>query len=253
MAREIVTRELLRRELAVNAATKPLAVAAGAGVAVAGLLLGAAWLLGVAAIVYAALAVATFLDGDEAAKVGRRAYERRSGAGKPADVAPETATLLDRARDERQRIVEALADAEVAMPEVVAEVDALTREMERIAARADRIDRYLAREDAAGARRRLAELRAASPATEAAARANERAAEALEQRLSVADALAADLGRFRAEMEHLIATLGVIHGHVVQIGVASGTTLREDVAAELRDLRERVGAIAASIGGAHDP
>src|SRR3954469_10082631 len=78
-----VTRATLRRDLAVNAATKPVNVVVPAGVLVAGLLLGTPWLIGVAAVVYVVLAVMTFFDEKEAERVGRRAYGQGSDPARP--------------------------------------------------------------------------------------------------------------------------------------------------------------------------
>ena len=52
------------------------------------------------------------------------------------------------------------------------------------------------------------------------------------------------VARFEAEVEHLIASLGVVHGQLVRISVANDTHLQEDVARELSDLRERVSTFA---------
>src|SRR3954471_19385326 len=83
MASKEVTRATLRRDLAVNAATKPVNVIVPAGVLVAGLLLGTAWLIPVAAVVYVVLAVMTFFDEREAGRVGERAYGKGPDPARP--------------------------------------------------------------------------------------------------------------------------------------------------------------------------
>jgi hypothetical protein len=75
-------------------------------------------------------------------------------------------------------------------------------------------------------------------------RARERAAAALEDRLRVGEALEGELERFEAEMEHLIASLGVVHGQVVRISVTDDAREQENVAGQVRALRERVGVLA---------
>src|SRR3954454_24987141 len=80
--RQLVTRTDLRRGLVVNALTKPINVVVPAAVAVAALLIGVTWLIAVAVVVYAVLAVLTFFDEDEAEKVGKQAYGDRGGASK---------------------------------------------------------------------------------------------------------------------------------------------------------------------------
>lgn len=246
--RELVTRESLRRELAVNAATKPVAIASSAGVAVAAFVLGVPWLLAVAVILYLGLAAATFFDGDEAERVGTSAYGRggteRGPRELPAGLAPEIATLLERARAEEWRIFEAVSASELPFEGVMSDVGSLTTEMERIAGRAQTIWKYLSEQQPEETRRRLAELRR-SPATgDEGARARERAAGALEDQLRLDDTLRSELDRFTAEMEHLIASLGIVHAQLVRISVVEDTRLQEEVARELGELRERVGSFA---------
>src|SRR3954454_3052349 len=91
MAGKEVTRSALQRSLVVNALTKPLTVVVAAAVAVAGIVFGAIWLVGVAVVVYLVLAALTFFDADEAEKVGKRMY---GGAAK--HVAPAKQADLSR-------------------------------------------------------------------------------------------------------------------------------------------------------------
>jgi hypothetical protein len=244
-----VTRATLSRELVVNATTKPVAIAVPAAVAVAALLLGAPWLLPVAVVLYVALAASTLFDAKEAERVGRAAYERARATRPPAralpsGLAPELAALVEQAREEERRIARAIDDSELPLSEVSIEVEALTAEMERIARRAQTIAAYLAeqRPDAMRARRSaLSRERGGSGDT---IRARERAAAALEDRLRVGEALEGELERFEAEMEHLIASLGVVHGQVVRISVTDDAREQENVAGQVRALRERVGVLA---------
>jgi chromosome segregation ATPase len=243
----LVTRESLRRELLVNAATKPLALAVAAAVAVAAFLIGALWLLAVAAALYIALAVATFFDDDEAERVGRATYERarlpRGERELPRGLAPEIASLVERARVEERRILQAIAASDFALTDVSVEVDSLTAEMERIAGRAQTIWTYLSQQHPFDVQRRLRDLEGDSGGATETARARERAAEALRDQLRVVESLQAELQRFRAEMEHLIASLGVVHGQLVRLSVAREAGVQEDVAGQVRDLRERVGSV----------
>ena len=250
--RQLVTRGTLRRALLANAATKPVALATLAAVAVAALVFGAAWLLAVAAVLYLALVAATFFDGNEAERVGRKVYARarglpRSDRALPTGLAPELETLLQRARTEEQRI-RVTADAH--FPEVSDEVAALTGEMERIAMRAQLIWNYLAEQRPYDVQQRLSSLRREQGGNDEAVRARARAAAALEDQLSVRDSLQAELTRVRAEMEHLIASLGVVHGQLVRMSVADDTAAAEDVTDQVRDLRRRVSAVAEDVQGA---
>jgi hypothetical protein len=249
-AREVVTRDSLRRELVVNAATKPLAIGVAAAVAVAAFLIGTPWLLVVAAALYLALAGATLLDPNEAERVGKEAYERAGALtgpttrALPPGLAPEIASLLERARAEEWRIFETVSESELTFDGVMADVGSLTTEMERIAGRAQSIWKYLSEQRPEDARSRLRELRDAPATSPEADRARERAADAVQDQLRLGETLEGELGRFAAEMEHLIASLGIVHGQLVRMSVANDTHLQEDVARELSDLRERVSTFA---------
>ena len=250
--RALVTRKSLQRDLVENAATKPIAVSVGVTVVVAALVLGVTWLLLVGVGVYMGLAGATFLDGDEAERVGRAAYERARGPaaperGLPERLAPEIASLVERAREEEQRILRALHDARLPFAVVATEVELLVGEMERSARRAQLVWNYRRDEPTEELRRRLDSLRRERRGPEETARARERAAAALDDRLRLGAALEAELERFIAEMEHLIASLGVIHAQLVRMSVADEARVQEDVAAEVRDLRRRVSSIAEAL------
>jgi hypothetical protein len=258
MANQLVTRDDLRRQLMLNAARKPLAIGVGLAVAVAALALGAVWLLPVAVVIYVALAASTFFDGNEAERVGQRTYAKaRPVAGKarelPAGLSTELVELLERARLEERRILEAIESSDLPFEEVSVEVDGLAKEMERIASRAQAVTAFLTAHEPAELRARLAGLRAGDEDDDdAARRARERAADAIQEQLRVGEALDAELRRFRAEMEHLIASLGVVHGQLVRISVSFDPQLQEDVAREVRDLRTRVGTLADGLRDATD-
>jgi hypothetical protein len=248
MPAEIVTRDTLRRALVLNAAKTPLALAVG-GV----LLLGAAilttwWLVVVALLIYAGLATATFFDGDVAERVGQRVYadarsRRPAQRELPADLRPDIRALIDRARTEETRIFDAIAESELPFEEVSTEVESLAAEMERVARRAHVISSYLDGHSAPELRERLAELR--RPAGDNAAQAvRDRAAVAVEDQLRVHDSLQADLDRFRAEMEELIASLGVVHAQLVRISVTAETDRQEELAGDVRSLRQRISTVA---------
>lgn len=247
--RQLVTRETLRRELVVNAGTKPLAIGVAAAVAVAAFVIGTPWLLAVAAALYVALAASTFFDPAEAERVGAAAYKRAralpgSARALPPGLAPEIASLLERARVEERRIVETVSESDLGFEGVTTDVGSLTTEMERIAGRAQSIWKYLDEQRPEDARSRLRELREAPATSVEADRARERAADALQDQLRLGETLESELGRFTAEMEHLIASLGIVHGQLVRMSVANDPHLQEDVARELSDLRERVGTFA---------
>jgi hypothetical protein len=249
MAGQLVTRNTLRRALVVNAAGTPLAIGVAALVLIAGLVLGTPWLLPVALLVYLGIAASTFFDGDEAERVGSRVYDRVRSApaperALPPGLAPELVDLLERARSEERRILDAIAASDLPFEAVSVEVEGLAREMERIAGRAQIVSSFLEGHHPRELQQRLSELRTGKQSDPAAARARERAAGAIEDQLRVGQALDSELERFRAEMEHLIASLGVIHGQLVRISVSTDPHLQDEVAREVRDLRSRVGTLA---------
>jgi hypothetical protein len=250
---ELVTRKTLRRELIQNAATKPVAISTGAVVAIAGFLLHTIWLLPIAIAVYLALALATLFDSDEAKRVGDRTYARSHSLRRRPRIddrrfSPEIASLLDQAQVEEERIRDAIAQAKLPLTDVSVEVDALMKETERIAQKAQLVMNYLAQQDADSMERRRRELmRAARDTTGETRKASERAASAVEEQLRVRDALVSELDRFYAEMEHVVASLGVVHGDVVRMSVADERSMQDDLAGRVRDLRERVGTLAGGI------
>jgi len=53
-------------------------------------------------------------------------------------------------------------------------------------------------------------------------------------------------------MEHLIASLAVIHAQLARMSVSSDASIQEDIARQVRDLRQRVGTVATGMGEAVD-
>jgi hypothetical protein len=253
--RQLVTRKMLRRELALNAATRPLTVTATAAVAVAAFTIGAAWLLAVATLLYIGLAVATFLDHDEAERVGRAVYEAARGAPAaervlPVGLAAEIASLLERTHAEERRIRRAIAESELPLESVSIDFESLTAEIERNARRAQVIRDYLGEQEPGELRRRISALRDDRGGTAETGRAREHAIAALEEQLRTCDTLRGQLERFTAEMEHLIASLGAVHGQLVRASVANDEHLQALLADDVRNLRNRVAMIADGIGEA---
>jgi hypothetical protein len=200
--RELVTRADLRRGLVVNALTKPINVVVPAAVAVAALLIGATWLLAVAVVVYAVLAVLTFFDEGEAEKVGKRVYgDRGAGRQKRIDVrtlAPPIARQVESARASETQIKDTIQHSDLSFAEVDGEVDSLVRAVELIAQRAQRIYDYLATQDLAAIDQRLAQLQGS---TDPSARAIVNAL--TEQRSALTD-LQGQLTSFYSRIEQLV-------------------------------------------------
>jgi hypothetical protein len=258
MADQLVTLDSLRQALLINAARKPLTIGVAALVFVAGLALGTGLLFPVALVIYLGLAASTFFDGNEAERVGRVVYAQARSESfatrtLPAGLSTDLVELLERAQLEERRILETIAESQLPFEDITVEVDGLANEIERIASRAQTVTAFIQSHDPAQLRLRLAGLRASKAGGEqGAVQARERAAGAIQDQLRVGEALASELDRFRAELEHLIASLGVIHGQLVRISVSYDPELQEHVAREVRDLRTRVGALADGLREATD-
>jgi hypothetical protein len=243
MAGKEVTRSRLQRSLVVNALTKPITVIVAAAVAVAGLVLGAVWLVGVAVLVYLVLAALTFFDADEAERVGKRLYgdARKSvAAPKQADLsrlAPPIAQQLASARAEEARIRTSVEDADLPFAEVTSEVDSLVSAMESIAIRAQRVYDYLAAHDPRPVQARLDQITAAGSE-------GGELGKALREQLAAYGKLNAQLQRFYEEMEHITASLSTVGAQVVSMSAAGeGETGQRELAGQVRDLRDQVDAL----------
>ena len=247
--RQLVTRGDLRRSLVVNALTKPINVVVPAAVAVAALLIGAAWLIVVAVAVYAVLAVLTFFDEGEAEKVGKRVYgDRGGGREKRLDVrtlAPPIAQQVQAARDCEVRIKDTIQHSNLSFAEVDGEVDSLVRAVELIAQRAERIYDYLATQDLAAIDGRLAQLQgSADPSAQGIVKALG------EQRTALTD-LQGQLTRFYSQIEQLVASLGTVNSQLVRMSVASEEEDQAELAEQVRGLREQVDALSAGMKEAY--
>jgi hypothetical protein len=229
-----VTRRRLRRELAVNAATKPVNVAAPAAVAIGAFVLGAPWLLVVAAVLYVALAVMTFFDEEEAERVGREASARPtlpSAVKLDADIRAQ----LEAARRQEARIAATAEHADLPFAEVREEAARLVAAVEDTAVRAQRLRDELEAQDRPRLQARLRQLEAGPPDPERAATAR-----AVREQCAVLDELERRLERYRGEMERVNASLGAVHGRLVQAAVASDEARGRELAGDVRELRERV-------------
>ena len=248
MAREPTTRKGLARALFVNAATKPINVGVAAAVLAAAFFLDAAVLLvPVAALVYAGMVAVTFFDPREAERVGKQTYAVARGRPKELDVgalSPEVARPLKEARSEQRLIEQAIGQAKLPFADVSAEVESLMRELEKLATRAQVVWDYLASIDEGELRARLRELGRRVSDDPQVAESREQAAAAIEDQLRIQEQLGRQLERFGAQMEHLVATLGAIRGQIVRMSVTEEASVQEDVARDVRRLREEVGAVA---------
>jgi len=248
-----VTRRVLARELALNAATRPLNVAVPAGVVVAGILL-TWWLLPVAAVIYAALVVTTFLDENVAESVGREVYARARGRSPRAELTQLTPAVAERlagAREAHERVRKAIGESQVPLADVEAEVDRLMHELEKLARHAGRVAAYLAEESEVDLRHRLERLRRRHSGDSQLDAAAGQAAAAVQDQLEARAQLDRQLSHFDAQMEHIVATLGYIHAQIVRASVAEEASAQRRVAERVRDLRHEVDAAADALHEAY--
>jgi hypothetical protein len=242
VAEKPVTRSQLQRSLVANALTKPLNVLVPAALVVAGIVLGALWLVGIAVVVYAVLGALTFFDEGEAERVGTRVYGTAAKGVPPpkqadlSKLAPPIAQQLGAARAEEARIHTAVTDADLPVEEVTSETDALVRAMESIAIRAQRVYDYLTAHDPRPVQARLKQIEGAGAETEL--------AKALREQLAAYEKLSAQLQRFYDEMEHITASLSTVCAQVVSMSAAGeGEAGQRELAGQVRDLRDQVDAL----------
>jgi hypothetical protein len=244
-----------RNALIANAAAKPFNVAmlvatTGAGVVVGGSL---TIVLIVALIVYLAACTRTFFDGDEADRVlARERAERRkriAGPRKRLDMdllAPPIRLHVFEARGRERRIRDAIERADLPYSEVSDEVDGFVRVMEHTAGRAQLLYDALADAPPAQVEARLAEVRS-RPGGGA-----PQLIEALEHQLAVQRRMEVQLQRFYDEMERIVVELDTVRGNLVSVSASTDAAAQQELASEVRSLRERMGAVAEGIGEAYE-
>jgi hypothetical protein len=243
MSRELdrpPTRAELNRLMIANALTKPWPnVIVPAAVAVGGIAAGIPLIAIVVAVVtWLALSVTTYVDGDEAERVAARLRGKRrelppvSAEG----LAPPVARHLREVLAQESRIREAIDRAELPFAEVSDEVDGFVRVAERTAQRAQLLYEYLADEDPARVGRRLAEVRHDPSKREL--------AEALSAQAQALDRAHQKLDDFYTQMERVAVELGNVRGQLLSVSAASESESQKELAANVRDLREQVGAVA---------
>lgn len=252
MARDLekpLTRRQLNAQLVGNALTTTWPnVLLPAALALAGLLLGlTAFALPIAVVAWVALSAITYFDEAEAGRVADRLREGRRERVALAErvdlsrLAPPIAEALNRVLVQEQRIREAIDRAELPFEEVSEEVEAFVRAAQRTAGRAELLHEYLADEDPDRVERRLGEVRTeAQPGDESKAAL----AEALAAQLEALRRAERRLAGFHTEMERVAVELGNVRGQLLSVSASSAGPAERDLAGEVRDLRERVGAVA---------
>jgi hypothetical protein len=250
MARDLQrppTRAELNRMLIGNALTKTWPnVLVPAGLATAGLVIGLdlVVLLPVALVAWLALSVVTYFDAEEAEKVATRERTRRRGrvdAGRRTDLrtlAPPVGGHLHQVLMQERAIRNAIERADLPFSEVTEEVDTFVRAAERTAGRAQLLYEYLIEQDPRRVEWRYQQVRTeADPSKRA-------LAEALWAQLQAMQRAQRELDSFYTEMERIAVELGNIRGQLLSVSAASEGATQRQLASDVRDLREQMGAVA---------
>jgi chromosome segregation ATPase len=240
------------RALILNALLSPFNVVLLAAMLIVGLVLGVmlAPLCAVAGAVYLAAVARTYFDEDAATKVLERERAKRRaalGSGRRARVAlaPPIERLVEAAHQREARIRDAIERAELPYDEVAAEVDGFVAAMEGTARRAQLLYEALADTPPEQVEARLAQVR----------RDPERAelAEALQTQLSTLQRMERQLDRFYAELERILVELDTVRSQLVSVSASTETLEQDRLAGEVRELRERMGAVAEGMAAAYEP
>ena len=248
------SRSEFNRALIANALLDPFAVVLLAVVVVAGILLGATGiLLPVGLVLYGAAAARTYFDEDVASRVlererakGRESLESGVGRVDPDSLAKPIGDLLRGAIGRETRIREAIEGAELPYTEVLSEVEGFVRAMEGTAARAQLLYDALAETPPAGVEARLAELTRANDPSRKELQA------ALTDQLRVLHRMEGQLQAFFDQMERILVELDTVRGNLVSVSASTDAANQQQLAAEVRELREEVGVLAEGMSEAYE-
>jgi chromosome segregation ATPase len=242
------------RALITNALLDPFNVVLLAVVLIAGILLGVfAFTLPVAAILYAAGAARTYFDEDAANKVlerERAEHRKKLESGrvvlKPQDFAPPIGSLIEQARAREARIQDAISRAELPYDEVAEEIDRFVAAMESTATRAQLLWEALSDTPPERVQARLEQVKAERDPSKA------ELVDALAAQLETLQRMEKQLERFFSEMERILVELDTVRSQLVSVSASSESAQQTELAADVRALRERVGASAEGMAAAFE-
>ena len=241
------------RALLLNAAADKLNLALLVGVAGAGAILDVFWLaLLVAMLVYLAGCVRTYFDEEVADRVlgqaradRRRRLERDRGAIELSKLAPPISALLERALVGERRIRDAIDRAELPYAEVSSEVDGFVAAIQLTATRAQLLYEALAETPPAQVKRRLRQVESDPARNEL--------ADALSHQLAVQQRMQAQLDHFYDQMERLVVELDTVRGNLLSASASQQASRQQEIAAEVRDLRDQMRALSTGMNDAYQP
>ncbi len=252
--RKPYSRAEYNRALLANALLDPFAVVVLAIVVVAGFLLNAAAvMLAIGLVLYGAAAARAYLDEDVAAKVLERERAKRRKALRSASPRVAEGKLAEPIRDlvrgalrRRARIQEAVDGAELPYTEVLDEVDRFVGAMEATAGRAQLLYEALAECPPSRVETRLRELRQENDP------ARQELASAVAHQLDVGRRMERQLQAFYDQMERMLVELDTVRGNLVSVSASTDAANQQQLAAEVRGLREEVGALAEGMSEAYE-
>jgi chromosome segregation ATPase len=238
------------RALIANALLSPFNVILLALMLVAGLLLKVfVFVLPVALVLYGIAAARTYFDEDEANKVLERERGRRRKAIErarlnPGALAPPIRSLLEGALARERAIRDAISRAQLPYEEVSDEVDRFIAAIEDSARRAELLYEALSESSPPAVQQRLAQVRGDPSKAEL--------AQALESQLRVLGRMESQLKRFYDEMERILVELDTVRGNLISVSASTDSENQERLAADVRGLREEVGAVADGMSEAYE-
>ena len=254
MALEPYSRDRYNKALITNAALDPFAVVLLTLVLIAGIVLGnLAILLPVGLVLYALAAGRTYFDTEVADKVlererskHRKALEEGRVRLRPDALAPPIGQLLGAALQREQRVRDAIQSAELPYEEVLTEVEGFVRTMEDTARRAQLLYEALSENPPPQVEERLARL----------ARDNDPARaeliQALTYQMKVLHKMEGQLKAFYDRMERILVELDTVRGNLVSASASTDVANQQQLAHDVRDLREQVGALADGMEAAYE-
>jgi hypothetical protein len=241
------------RALIANALLAPFNIVLLAVILIVGILVGILVpLLPVAVVVYLAGAARTYFDDDAAQKVLERERTRHSSSASgrakvlpPERLAPPIAELVTQARQREVRIRQAIERAELPYDEVATEVDGFLAATEGTARRAQLLYEALADTPPDRVAARLRQVQGDPDKKEL--------AEALSTQLETLQRMERQLDRFYGELERIIVELDTVRSQLVSMSASTETAQQDRLAGEVRELRERMGAVAEGMAAAYEP
>ena len=231
------------RILLAHALLHPFNLVVLAGMVVAGVVVGAfPEVVPVALVLYAVAVTRTYLDADVRRKVlGRR---RRPDLGRAA-LGPKIAELQDQAAAKEKQVRAAIRRGTLPSDEISTEVDELLATMRGTAARAELLQEGLDEAPPEAIAGRLEQVRQEGDPNKA------KLIEALGQQLAAQNRMDEQLRRFVDQMEHTLIRLDTMRSQLLTASTTPATENEEELATEMRGLREEMGDIAEEMAAAY--